>query len=291
MKKTLTSILAAGAAVAMLAGCSQSADTSSDTSSDSPTDTSASAEYTTISDGVLTVGLSPDFPPMEYLDGSDLIGSDVDLITEVAKRMGLEIAFEQQKFDQLINSVRTERVDIVISGMSDTVERQKTLEFVDYYASTGRFYALPDEAANFTKDEDACGASVAVSTKTDYFPALQEFSANVCEAAGLDPVDIVGTDSGAAARLQLDQGRAQLAVQGAENLAYFATTEPGKYEIVLDVLNNQPFGISVNKGNMALAEALQSTLQEMYDDGTSQKIVAEYGLDGIIEPVINGVTE
>lgn len=286
MKKSIISILAAGAAVAMLAGCSQAADTSKDTSNDS-----GSAEFTTISEGVLTVGLSPDFPPMEYLDGDKLIGSDVELITEVAERMGLEVKFEQQKFDQLINSVRTERVDLVISGMSDTVERQKTLEMVDYYSSAGRFYVLPEEAGNFAKNEDLCGASVAVSSKTDYFPALQEFSAEVCEDAGLDAINIVATDSGAAARLQLDQGRAQAAVQGAENLAYFETTEPGKYEIILDPVNESPFGISVNKGNMALAEALQATLQEMYDDGTSQEIAAAHGLNGIIEPEINGVTE
>ncbi|MFF4827526.1 type 2 periplasmic-binding domain-containing protein [Streptomyces sp. NPDC001312] len=109
----------------------------------------------------------------------------------------------------------------------------------------------------------------------------------MCTSKGLSAVKIVGTDAGAAARLQLDQGRAQLAVQGNENLAYFAKKEPGKYQIVLTSLLDEPEGIAVKKDNMALTKAIQETLKKMYDDGTSKKIQAEYGLKGIIDPTIN----
>lgn len=283
--RTFTTLAAAASTLALLAGCSA-------TGGDATTGSADADALQTVADGTLTVGLSPDFPPLEYLDGDDLIGSDVDIVTEVADRLGLEIVFEQSKFDQLINSVRTERVDIVVSGMSDTVERQETLDFVDYFASSGRFYTTGDQAAEYTDGTDICGASVAVSTKTDYYPALQEYSADTCEAAGLDPIEIVGADSGAAARLQLDQGRAQVAVQGAPNLAYFEEQDPGAYKIVGPVLVDLPFGAAVAKGNTALAEAVQAALQEMYDDGTTEDILTEYDLaDGLMEPVINGVTE
>lgn len=282
-KKTLMKVGVASAAVLALSACAENiADTGGENE----------GPFTTITEGTLTVGLSPDFPPMEYLDGDELIGADVEIMNEIANRLGYEVDYVQQKFDQLINSVRTDRVDIVISGMSDTVERQQTLEFVDYFASQGRFYTLPENEADFQEAEDACGASIAVSDKTDYFPALQQFSVDVCEENGLPAVNIVTADSGAAARLQLDQGRADMAVQGAENLAYFEQTEPGKYVIVLPVLSEQPFGISVKKGNMELAEAIQGALMEMYEDGTLEEILTDYGIEhGLMEPVINGVTE
>lgn len=283
MKKKLISLIAATAAATLLAGCGSSA---------TPAPDASAGGVKTITAGTLTVGLSPDYPPMEYLDGDKLIGADVDLITEVAKRMGKEVKFEQQKFDQIINSVRTERVDLAISGMSDTLERQQTLEFVDYFLATGRFYTLPELAGEFTKDTDICGKAVALSTKTDYYPALQKLNTELCEGAGLAPIEIVGADSGAAARLQLDQGRAQLAVQGASNLAYFEARTPGKYQIVLGILNEEMYGISVKKGNTALAEALLATLTEMYNDGTTATILTKWGLgDNILEPVINGVKE
>lgn len=281
MTKKFLGLIASGAALVLLAGCAGNTDAGA-----------GDGELKTTTEGTLTVGISPDFPPMEYIDGDDLVGSDVELITEVADRLGLKVKFEQQKFDQLINSVRTDRVDIIISGMSDTVERQKTLDFIDYYNSQGRFYTTAEQVSDFTEPSDVCGSTVAVSKLTDYYAEVEKFSKKVCEDEGKPAVSLVGTDSGAAARLQLDQGRAQLAVQGAENLAFFEVEQPGQYVIVLDPLIEQPFAAGVRKGNTALAEAVRDALQDLYDDGTTEEILTKFGIpDGLREPAINEVTE
>lgn len=276
-------LVAGAASLALLVGCSASPNSTS---------TEADAGPSTITEGTLTVGLSPDFPPMEFLDGEELVGAEPEVIAEVAKRMGLKVEFVQQKYDQLMNSARTGRVDVLTSGISDNPDRQKTLDLVDYYNSTARFYTTPDQAAKFTEETDVCGAAVAVATNDDYYPAVLKHSEEVCEAAGKPAIEVVGTDSGATARLQLDQGRAVLAVQGAENIAYFNQKDPGKYEIVLGVLLEQPFAVALNKGNMPLAEEIQSALQSMYDDGSLEAILTKYGIaDGLREPVINEVTQ
>ena len=252
----------------------------------------AEEKVKTIEDGTLTIGISPDFPPMEYLDPSTnaLTGADVDLATELSKRIGLKVNFVQQKFDQLINSVRTNRVDMVLSGLSDTAERQKTLDFVDYFNSQGRFYTTASQKDNFTKDTDVCGKAVAVASVTDYYPALQAFSKKVCTDAGLAAVNIVSTDSGAAARLQLDQGRAVLAIQGAENLAYYNQQTPGKYPVLLSPVNQAPYGVAFAKGNTALENKGLAGLQQMKDDGTSKKILDKYGVGyGVRDTKINEV--
>ncbi len=282
--QTVFKAVASAAAVFLLAGCGSSA---------TPTEESAGGNaINTVKSGVLTVGLSPDFPPMEYRDPStnELTGADIDIVNEIAKRLELEVEFTEQKFDQLVNSVKTERVDITFSGMSDTVERQKTVDFVDYFQSKGRFYTLGADKDKYTKATDACGKPIAVSKATDYYPKLKEFSAETCTAAGLPEVEIIPADSGAAARLQLDQGRAVLAVQGAENLTYFATQEPGKYEIVLPELTNTPFGAAFKKGNTEFGEKVLEAFKSMNDDGTTETILEKYNLGyGLMEPVINGV--
>ena len=281
MKSAILKTAAAASAVFLLAGCGSSASAGTD-----------NGTVSTVKSGVLTVGLSPDFPPMEYLDPTTntLTGADVDLVNEIAKRLDLKVEFTQQKFDQLINSVKTERVDMTFSGMSDTVERQKTVDFVDYFKSVGRFYTTAANKDKFTKATDACGQPVAVSSATDYFPKLQQFSKDTCTAAGLPEVNIIPTDSGAAARLQLDQGRALLAIQGAENLVYFAQQNPGKYDMVLPDLTNTPFGAAVKKGNSALEEKVQKAFAAMNSDGTTKKILDKYNVGyGLMDPVINGV--
>ncbi|WP_332603716.1 ABC transporter substrate-binding protein [Arthrobacter sp. S2(2024)] len=274
--------VAAAATIALLAGCSTSA------AGGSPSTKEAAS---TIAKGTLTVGLSPDFPPMEYLDGDKLVGAEPEVIAEVANRMGLKISFVQQKYDQLMNSVRTGRVDVLVSGVSDNVDRQKTLDMVDYYDSTARFFTTPNQTGNFKQDTDVCGATVAVASNDDYYPAVLEHSKKVCESAGKPAIKVQGTDSGATARLQLEQGRAALAVQGAENIAFFKQKTPGKYEIVLGVLLKQPFSVALKKGNTPLAQEVQKAIQSMYDDGTLEKILTKYGIkDGLRKPVINEVT-
>lgn len=242
--------------------------------------------------GVIRVGASPDFPPMEYKDDQtdQTVGADIDLMDAVAKQLGVKVERIESPFDQLLNSVATGRVDVVMSGISDTVERQKTVSFVDYFNSQGRFYTLRAKAAGYAEPSSICGKSVAVSSKTDYYDQIAKVSAAVCGTSGRPEIRRLGTDSGAAARLQIEQGRADLAVQGGENLAYLEKTEPGKYARVFDPLLGTPFGCVVAKDNMQLAEALKKTFEDLQASGEYDKILAKWGLtDGKMPPAINGV--
>jgi len=242
--------------------------------------------------GVLRVGMSPDFPPMEYKDDQtdQTVGMDVDLVNAIAAKLGVKVERIESPFDQLLNSVATGRVDMVMSGISDTAERQKTVSFVDYFTSQGRFYTVSAKAGGYTEQTSVCGKSVAVSSKTDYYDQIGKLSETVCQGAGLPEIRRLGTDSGAAARLQIEQGRADLAVQGGENLAYLEKTEPGKYARVLDPLPGTPFGAVVAKDDMALAEAVKKAIEDLQADGEYKKILTTWGLDyGTMKPVINGV--
>lgn len=243
--------------------------------------------------GVLKVGLAPDFPPLEYKKpGSDVvIGMDVDLTDRLGEILGVEIERHESPFDQLINSVQTGRVDVVISGLSDTVERQATLDFVDYYRSSGQIYSLESRASEFQKMTDICGATLTVSGKTDYFEQVKAISQKTCVDAGLPAIDILPTDGSAAAQLQLEQERADLSVMGAEYFTFVKESNPGKFEGVLEPLKAQPFAVAIKKGDTELATAILAGFKAMVEDGSYKKILDQYGLGaGAITPAINGVT-
>ena len=240
--------------------------------------------------GKLRVGLSPDFPPMEFREGDKLTGVDIDLQQKLGEILGVKIEVVESPFDQLINSAQTARVDVVMSGISDTLERQKTVDFVDYFKSQGRLYTSGAKAGEFTKQSDICGKKLAVSGKTDYFEQVKTLSKEVCTDKGLPELSILPTDSGAAARLQIEQGRVDLAAQGAENLAYFETTEPGKYAGVLDPLPAKPFGVLMQKGDTQLANAIKDAFAKMKESGDYQKILDKWNLGyGAMDAEINGV--
>lgn len=279
--------LASVAAVAALAltGC---------VSGNTGTSSGASAEGLPAeikSSGKLRVGLSANFPPMEFKDKDEkYVGADVDLQKKLGEVLGVQIEIVEAPFDQLINSVQTGRVDMVMSGMTDTVERQKSGDFVDYFRSQGRLYTTGARAGEFTKQDDACGKKVAVSGKTEFFNTIKTLNTTLCTDKGKPAIEILAADSGPAARLQLDQGRADLAAQGAENLAYFAKTEPGKYATVLDPLPSKPNGILVKKGNTQLLNAIKDGMQKIYDNGEYKKVLDQWGIGyGAMKPEINGV--
>ncbi len=243
--------------------------------------------------GTLKVGTSPAYAPMTFKDPkntTETVGADIDLVNAVAKNLGLKVELAETPFDQLINSVATGRVDVVMSGISDTVERQKSATFVDYLNSQGRFYSTADKAAQYTSQEAICGKKVAVSSKTDYYDQVAAVSKDACESKGKPAVERLGTDSGAAARLQIEQGRADLAVQGGEGIAYIDKfQEPGKYKVVLDALPGTPFGAIVKKDDSQLANALLKAFEDIQASGEYDTILKKWGLEEYkLKPVING---
>lgn len=276
----------------VLSGCAAVPDTSADKPASSTSGSLIALPADIAASGVIRVGTSPNFPPLEYLDPdtTELMGSDIDLLEKLGEALGVKIEITQQPFDQLINSVQTGRVDIVISGISDTVERQETLDIVDYFNSEGRLYTTEALASNFTKQTDICGKTLAVSGKTDYFQQVQDLSDEVCTSAGLPELTILPTDSGPAARLQIEQGRVDLAAQGSENLSYISKTGDVKYQAVLEPLPEEPFGILVKKGNTELSDALIAALTVIIANGDYDSVLEEWDIaHGAREPVLNGV--
>jgi polar amino acid transport system substrate-binding protein len=85
------------------------------------------------------IGISPDYLPVAYKDPTfGLVGVEVDFAKQVGKGLGKEIVFVEIPFPELIQALLEERVDIIMSGMSITREREKAVSFTDPYARIGQ---------------------------------------------------------------------------------------------------------------------------------------------------------
>jgi len=242
--------------------------------------------------GKIVVGINGIFPPMEFKEpGKDeLIGFDVDLARAIGKALGVEVVFDDQKFDQLINSVNTGRVDMVISGLSDTAVRQETLDFIDYFHSGTQCYTTTALAAEIKDLESLSGKTLAVSAATDYFTTMQKWSKDNLESKGKPAITVLGVDSEATARLQIVQGRAQASAISPEVLGWIEKQNPGQFKAIGPVLNPDPYGICFKKDNTALRDAVFAALKQVFADGTYTAIITEWGLTpgAMPEPLING---
>ena len=99
--------------------------------------------------GKIVLGVSPDYPPYEFTTTENgqkkVVGADIYLAQEIAKKLGVEVEIQEMAFDSLIAAVNANKVDMVISGVNPTEERKKAVDFSDiYYTSKGIFVVNKD---------------------------------------------------------------------------------------------------------------------------------------------------
>jgi len=244
--------------------------------------------------GEIKVGINGIYAPMEYKDPAtdELVGLDVDFANAVGELLGVKMVYDDQQFDQLINSVATGRDDMVLSGMSDTVERQKTLDFVDYFNSGTQAFTTKDLSGEITSLEDLSGKTLAVSASTDFYTTMEKWSKDNLEADGKPGIKMLGVDSEASARLQMKQGRAEASAISPEVLGWIEKETPGEFVPIGEMLAPAPYGIAFNKDNAQLRDAVQAALQKMIDDGSYQAILDQWncGQAAVSEATVNGST-
>jgi polar amino acid transport system substrate-binding protein len=237
--------------------------------------------------GEIVVAIMPNYPPMDFKDPATntLTGLDYDLGNALAERLGVKIKWQETGFEQMINALTTDRVDMVLSGMTDTAERQASVTFVDYFTSGPQFYTL-QKNKDFNDITDLCGKKVGTSRRTTFPAEIAEWSKANCEAAGKPAINVIGTEGSADARAQLRQSRIDAAMQGSETLPYLKTQEKDMYKTVGLPISQQFTGLGVSKKKPELSEAVKVALQSMIDDGTYQTILKKWDLElGAIKTV------
>jgi polar amino acid transport system substrate-binding protein len=115
--------------------------------------------------GVLVVGLTGDQPPLNATskDG-EVIGLDADLALAIAKGMNLDISFSEMPFSELLPALQEGKVDIVISGMTMTPERNTKVAFVGPYFVSGKGILLKIKSMELLKKEGLNSDKFKVST-------------------------------------------------------------------------------------------------------------------------------
>lgn len=237
--------------------------------------------------GEIVVAIMPNYPPMDFKDPAtnQLTGLDYDLGNALAERLGIKIKWQETGFEQMINALTTDRVDMVLSGMTDTAERQASVTFVDYFTSGPQFYTL-QKNKDTNEIVDLCGKKVGTSRRTTFPAEIAEWSKANCEAAGKPAINVVGTEGSADARAQLRQSRIDAAMQGSETLPYLKTQEKDMYKTVGLPISSQFTGLGVSKKKPELSEAVKVALQSMIDDGSYQAILKKWDLElGAIKTV------
>lgn len=109
--------------------------------------------------GKLVVGTAPGYPPFEFTVNksgkSQVVGADIDLAKKIADEIGVELEIKAMDFDALIMALQSSKVDMVITSMTPTEERKKSVDFSDvYFEGTNSIIVNSNFSKDISKEDD-----------------------------------------------------------------------------------------------------------------------------------------
>ncbi len=229
--------------------------------------------------GVLTVGSDTTYAPQEYIDTATnkAVGFDVDLITAVAKNMGLQVNVVTTKFDTIIDDLANKRFDVVISAVSVTPDRQKKVDFVPYFNAGESLLVQAGNPKNIKGLSDLCGQSVGVQTGTIEQADLQTAS-NACKTAGKPEIKMVVLQDQTAVVQLLANQRVVATYQDSPVTDYYNKLHPGQFAVGGSVINAGLEGIVIRKNDAPMFNAVKAAFDKLKADGTYSQLIQKWGL-------------
>jgi len=220
--------------------------------------------------GTLTVGTKADYRPFGYLDPSGkIVGFEADLAADVAKRLGVKLELVPVVASNRIQFLQQGKIDMMIATMSDTPERRKIVDIVepDYYASGTNVLAKKSE--NLKSWDQLRGKKVCLIQGSFYNKELQE-------KYGVEGVAFPGTSEAYAA---LKNGNCvAFAYDDTAIIGEMTKPEWKDYEMPLDSILVQPWGLAVKQGEKGFADFLSKTITDWHKSGFIQQLEKKYDI-------------
>jgi polar amino acid transport system substrate-binding protein len=229
----------------------------------------------------LKVGSDVAYAPVEFfkVGTQDVQGIDWDLAQAMGKKLGVTVSFANTTFDGIIPALKAKRFDVIMSAMSDTPERQKQVDFIDYFNAGTSILVKKGNPEGIQSLDGLCGKTIALqkgTTQVDVATAQQ----SKCQAAGKPKINVLTYDKDTDAQLQVRGGRAVADMNDFPVAAYAAQTIGGgkDFEVVGEQIEAGPYGIGVRKEDTQLRNALQAALKAVIADGTYDQILQKWNV-------------
>lgn len=236
--------------------------------------------------GQLVIGVDAPYPPAEDFDvDGNLIGFDVELMNAVAATLRLNIDFRQTPFETIIPSVSAGAFDVGMSSITDTVDRQASVDFVNYFRAGTQWAQRIGGAVN---PDNACGLRVSVDSESlQHTEELPNRNA-ACVDAGNAPIEIVAFDDQSQATNALISGEVDAMSADSPVTGFAVNNNPGVLELAGGIVDPAPYGWAVAKGS-PLIDVLVHTLKHLMQSGQYYSILSKWGVQSgaITGPTVN----
>lgn len=293
----VSALFMTGVLLASMTGCgsstkddSTSASTDTKTSSESKSDSTDTSSSSDESDRTqLIVGFDAEYPPYGYMDDNgDYVGFDLDLAKEVCDRNGWELVKQPIDWDSKDMELNSGSIDCIWNGFTYT-GREDAYTWSEPYVDNSIVVVVPTDS-DIKSLDDLAGKVVVTQADSSALTALTDDSEDnaknlelAASFADLQQVSdynsaFMNLESGSVDAIAVDIGVAQ----------YQVGSRGDEFKILDEPISTEQYAIGFKLGNTSLRDKVQDTLNEMVDDGTFDKIVANYADYNLPEMVCLG---
>ncbi|MBD3107238.1 ABC transporter substrate-binding protein [Bacillus sp. AGMB 02131] len=218
-------------------------------------------EMELVKEGKLTFAMSGLYKPLNYKENNELVGFDVEIGTEIAKRIGLEPNPVTNPWETIIQGLKGKKYDAIIGSMAATEERAKQVDFTEPYYISGAQIFIDESNDSIKSKEDLNGKRIGVVQASTYLEDAKGFTEDIKSY----PSDIYALQDLAPGRVD--------AVITDKIVGITAMQESNmKLKAISPMIRTENINIAVNKDNPDLLKAINEALASMIEDGTYEEI-------------------
>jgi polar amino acid transport system substrate-binding protein len=229
--------------------------------------------------GFFVLGLDDQFPPMGFRDDktNEVVGFDIDLAKEVAKRIGVEVKVKPCDWDGIILSLVKGDIDVIWNGLTITPERQQKIAFSKAYLDNRQIIVV--KAGSSVKGKaDLAGKVVGLQLGSSSESALNSDPAVV---KGLK--DVKKYENNTLALMDLETGRIDAVVVDEIVGRYYIAKRQGVYQVLADDFGSEAYGIGMRQEDTTLVKAIDDALAAIKADGTGLEISKKWFGEDILK--------
>lgn len=225
------------------------------------------------------------YVPQEYYEaGGNAAGSDVEIATEIGRRLGLTAVFVDTVFDNLVDALNARKCDVIVSAQRITAARKKQVDMITYFQAGQSFLVAKGNPQNIKTQQDLCGKVIAAQTasaEVDFINGTgaydgQGLSAQ-CSKAAKAKISLKAFENDDDALVALQGGQVDAFFTDSPLAAYFVVRHPDSLELSGLTLGVAKEGISIGKDHPDLRAAVQRALSSMVNDGAYLEILQKWG--------------
>ena len=219
----------------------------------------------------IVVGLDDNFPPMGFRDEkNELVGFDIDMAKEAAKRLGVEVEFKPIDWSAKEAELSGKRVDALWNGLTITEERKQNIAFTAPYMENHQIIVVKGDSPIKTK-ADLAGKLVGVQDGSSAVDAIAKD-----EAVAKSFKDLKKYGDNVTALMDLTTGRADAVVLDEVVGRYYTAKKPGEYVVLEDNFGTEEYGVGLRLEDTELHARIDKALADMKQDGSGARIAEQW---------------